>query len=78
MNDGNIDKNVLNANSTNSRRITLSKDNPTFVRGWYGICDDDNICQSFDLRTLPNGALFKAVQIQKGGKSRISFLQNFQ
>ena len=73
MENGNIDKNVLNSNSTSSGVITLSKDNPTFVRGWYGICDEDNICQSFDLRTLPNGTLFKAIQVQSGGKSRISF-----
>ena len=68
-----INKNVFNANATDVGVITLSKDNPTFVRGWYGVCDDKNICQSFDLRTLPSGALFKAVQVEKGGKSRISF-----
>ena len=59
----------------NDGKIQLNETKYTFVTGWYGVCGD-TACESFDLKSLPDGALFKVIQISESGTSRVSFNPN--
>ena len=58
-----------------TKEISQNETKYTFVTGWYGVCSDVD-CESFDLKSLPDGALFKAIQIAESGTSRVSFNPN--